>query len=101
MSGGKKERKTEDLCCHHNFMISQVHWFWKHAGLLTVIEEGFVGRQFLNQADLDQWWNGLVNLKWGPGYQVVNAFVVFLAVVIPEADGGIFGMSSEKRKMWV
>jgi hypothetical protein len=48
-----------------------------------------------------QWWKDPVNLKWGPGYEVNNAFIVFLAVGIPETDGGLLGMSSERRKMWV
>jgi hypothetical protein len=102
VTGGKI---MKDHCCNHAFMIEELRRSWKVAGLQTAIEEGFLGRPFVNQEELDKWWKDPVTLIWrpgyGPGYQVNNAFVVFLALLIPEADGGLLGMSSERRKMWV
>ena len=96
------QKRPHNHCCNHDFMVDEVKRHWKSAGLQKAIEMGFLGRPFDNQAELDRWWKDPVNLKWGPGYEVNNAFVVFLAVAIPEreTDGGL-DMSSERRKMWV
>ena len=53
VSGGKI---MKDHCSNHAFMIEELRKSWKGAGLQTAIEEGFVGRPFLNQVELDQWW---------------------------------------------
>jgi hypothetical protein len=101
------QKRPHNHCCNHEFIVDEVKRHRKSAGLQLqkAIEEGFLGRSFDNQAELDRWWKDPVNLKWGPGYEVNcnNAFVVFLAVAIPEpeTDWGFLDMSSERRKMWV